>query len=190
MGSGGVARTGHSANELPTGLRSGHSTRVNSLRGMASQSPSMASHSPIDDSARSRTLSSRCHFPSGTAPHQRRAIDCLPDQQRGRRGQGCARRFHLTTSPSISGTVNLFDTYLQRFPFPTEAAGSRALLLRTLRLNCLTADYAAPGRNSSIPLAARRVAGPIAHSREPEDNGPKDHGHATPTGPGPLAGAR
>ncbi len=41
-----------------------------------------------------------------------------------------------------SGTANISDTLLQRFPFPRESAFFPALALRTLRLNCLTADYA------------------------------------------------
>lgn len=42
----------------------------------------------------------------------------------------------------VSGTANISDTYLQRFPFPHDHPLDHELLLRTLRLNCLTADYA------------------------------------------------
>lgn len=42
----------------------------------------------------------------------------------------------------VCGTANISDTYLQRFPFPGDHPLDQALLLRTLRLNCLTADYA------------------------------------------------
>ncbi|HMR95237.1 MAG TPA: hypothetical protein PKE05_06830 [Microthrixaceae bacterium] len=41
----------------------------------------------------------------------------------------------------VSGTANISDTYMQRFPFPKFHPLDQALLLRTLRLNCLTADY-------------------------------------------------
>lgn len=42
----------------------------------------------------------------------------------------------------VCGTANISDTYLQRFPLPAAHPLDSALLLRTLRLNCLTADYA------------------------------------------------
>jgi hypothetical protein len=42
----------------------------------------------------------------------------------------------------VCGTANISDTYLQRFPMPTSSLVLPSFFLRTLRLNCLTADYA------------------------------------------------
>jgi len=42
----------------------------------------------------------------------------------------------------VSGKSDIQDELIRRFPFPKDHPLDQALLLRTLRLNCLTADYA------------------------------------------------
>ncbi len=42
----------------------------------------------------------------------------------------------------VSGKSHVQDELVRRFPFPAESVYYRPLLLRTLRLNCMTADYA------------------------------------------------
>ena len=42
----------------------------------------------------------------------------------------------------VGGLANLTDTFLSRFPLPAQHPLDQSLILRTLRLNCLTADYA------------------------------------------------
>ena len=100
----------------------------------------MAIRLAIDDSAWPRAFSARCH-PSARPGTSVAPFACLTGDHSWSLRQRALGIVPVDYILKVSGVANVKDVVVERLPLPTTSTLTQPLVLRTLRLHCLTADY-------------------------------------------------